>query len=166
MKKFFMLLLLVVFNSGNASEQEAFYNENNPIPMEVLDSWDSIEEIIMYFKRYGLFYCINTFNKTDNVDLITEGMLFYKIRLRHPDGSETKQKSLEKYINDMLDSIAIPPVDLDGRKIHAVVCLSIYESKAYMQEIDKILRPYYLDPVFPKEYQERYKKTIERFLKN
>ena len=51
MRKIFMLLLLVVLDSSNASEQQSFYNKNNPIPMELLDSWDSIEENIIYFKR-------------------------------------------------------------------------------------------------------------------
>lgn len=167
MRKIFMLLLLVVLDSSNASEQQSFYNKNNPIPMELLDSWDSIEENIIYFKRYGLFYCINTFDKTYNVDIITRGMRYYKLKLLHQDGDEIKQKSLEKYIDDMLDSKAISPLVYDdGTKLYTLACLNLYESKAYMQEIDRILRPYYLDSVFPKEYQERYKKTMQRFLKN
>lgn len=166
MKKCILLLWLVIF-SANATNQESFYNKNNPIPMELLDSWDSIEEIVVSFKRYGLFYCINTFDKTQDTDVIAKTMRYYKLKLLHQDGDEIKQKRLEKYITTMIDSKDFSHLAYDnGTKLYALACLNLYESKAYMQEIDRILRPYYLDSVFPKEYQERYKKTIQRFLKN
>lgn len=166
MKKLFALFWLVVLYTDMLS-QESFYNKNNPIPMELLDSWESIEEVIVSFKRYGLFYCIHTFDKTENEDVIAKSMRYYKLKLLHQDGDEIKQKKLEKYIHTLLDSKdnSLAPLAYDnGTRLYSVACFNLYESRAYMQEIDRILRPYYLDSVFPKEYQERYKKTIQQFL--
>lgn len=66
----------------------------------------------------------------------------------------------------MLDSKdnSLAPLAYHNERLYSIACFNLYESKAYMQEIDRILRPYYLDSVFPKAYQERYKKTIQQFL--
>lgn len=177
MKKIFILFCLVIFythapsQETNETSQEPFYNKNNPMPMWFLDGRESIEEIIIYFKRYGLFYCIHTFDKTENQDVITRSMRYYKMLLMHQDGYETKQKKLEEYINTTLKSTSGPgplarlvSYDGIGPDLYSVACLNLYESKAYMQEIDTILRAYFLHPQFPKAYQERYKKTIQQFL--
>lgn len=61
--------------------------------MELLDSWESIEEVIVSFKRYGLFYCIHTLDKTENENVIAKSMRYYKLKLLHQDGDEIKQKN-------------------------------------------------------------------------
>lgn len=167
MKKLLILLWLVVF-CANAGSQESLYNKNYPLPMELLDSWEGIDEIIISFKRYGLLYCIHTFDKTGNEYAIARSLRYHKLKLLHQDGDEIRQKRLEKYIhttmlNSKNNSLGILAND-DGTMLYSIACLNIYESKDYMQEIDRILRPYYLDSVFPKAYQERYKKTIQQFL--
>ncbi|RDU61945.1 hypothetical protein CQA53_09680 [Helicobacter didelphidarum] len=45
-------------------------------------------------------------------------------------------------------------------------CLNLYDSRDLMREIVRILDQIYLnDTIFPKEYQKRYKKTIQKYCK-
>ncbi|MGX2972559.1 hypothetical protein [Helicobacter sp. T3_23-1059] len=154
------------------AKDEAYYNNSNPIPMELLESWESIDEVIIWFKRYGLFYCIKNFDsKTKENKEIEKAMKFYSIRIAHQDGDNQKIKKLEKYIQDTMsnpkDMRFAPYIEkYNNDKFYAVSCMNLYESRAYMQEIDMILRPYYLQDMFPKQYQKQYKETINLFLQH
>lgn len=169
-KVYVMIVALWLCVSVVAKDNEAYYNNSNPIPMELLESWESIDEVIIWFKRYGLFYCIKNFDsKTNENKDIDKAMQFYRIRIAHQDGDNQKMQKLEKYIQDTMtkDIRFMPHTEkYNNDKFYVVSCMNLYESSAYMQEIDKILRPYYLQDVFPKQYQKRYKETINLFLKN
>ena len=69
MKKIFLVLLLL-FSVSRATE---------PLPMELLDTWDSADSLIVKLKRHALFVCLQEFNpQSDFVDS-------HLISHHHPD---------------------------------------------------------------------------------
>ena len=70
MKKIFLAILLL-FSVAYTAEQ--------PLPMELLDTWESVDEVILKLKRNALFVCFQEFNpQSDFVDR-------YIISHSHPD---------------------------------------------------------------------------------
>ena len=171
-KIYVIAVALLLCVSAIAKDSKSYYNNSNPIPMELLESWESIDEVIMWFKRYGLFYCIKNFDsKEKETKEIEKAMKFYSIKIAHQDGDNQKLQKLEKYIQDTMSNTKdirfMPYTEKHNNdKFYTISCMNLYESNAYMQKIDKILRLYYLQDIFPKQYQKLYKKPMKLFLQN
>ncbi|WP_245945859.1 hypothetical protein [Helicobacter didelphidarum] len=169
MKKIFLAILLL-FSVAYTAEQ--------PLPMELLDTWESVDDKIVKLKRHALFVCLQRFNpQSDFVDkhvfshnhpevwhmippkLLDELVAFtHKTILEANSGTNRANIKFSKTYNKQ---------DTKGKNPdYTNACLNLYDSRDLMREIVRILDQIYLnDTIFPKEYQKRYKKTIQKYCK-
>lgn len=170
MKKIFLVLLLL-FSVSRATE---------PLPMELLDTWDSADSLIVKLKRHALFVCLQEFNpQNDFVDghvishnnpdvwyaippsLLDELVVFTKTIILNANNGALD-------ITNLRFSRTYKKQDIKGENPdYTNACLNLYDSKELMQEIARILDKIYLDDTnFPKEYQKRYRDAIQKYCKD